>query len=692
MMTKNIFTRFHVVMAMKISPIISNNRIINSNTTNSSSTFVSAPIASQADKSNVLPAQKFYLPTNFKANETKSFEKDMRNLQNIHCPVCGVKMLSKKEIMSLLAEGERIKSINSFIAWLERNEESIPENYKKVISSAKRNAGEYGTKNIEDLIHRMRESAFVASENAVDDMKQIIAEAQKQNNYSDSDNVLLDECFVKLDELEIYGKKDILRPIKEILQDTVNNLEDDNAKTLYYSLMNTAAPAGMYQRLFPDEKNQFTNDSYRRQFLQNIFNHSFSSLDKIITNFVGDRNIKQNLIMTCQDCKAPESSHIFKYHQNNPKLKENFVHYLEDVGKNVLNDKVTEGTDYVLGLIPFVKKITAGHINVNLYKNETLKEVNVKEFYENQEKVDFEPVKNEGVPCASCGDMTITHNQKLDYFKEIESKKDMHGLADFLKEHSDAVNTRYKSLVEAFLSKLEENPDISEIDMVKFLKIFTSAKLKAQLASNVKTVTLKWSEFNSSDKALIQEYIDEVNEKFLKLPDNKPFPYEAHSDLLKRTIYLVSDNNFKNRFGNKFKESIRKRYSRQLIMYPRKETVKKVGSPMKVIVEDIFKGSVATVDHFVAKDRNGWERLPNYVVMCKNCNAEKTNYSVKHWSLINPEFGKNLQKYLNKIVEMIKKGELSSKYESYPAVLASSVSKLTDGKIVLRFDKNNDKN
>lgn len=679
-------------MAMKIGPIISNNRTINTNTINSSSTFVSAPIGSQTDKSNVLPAQKYYLPSNFKANESRSFDTDMRNLQNLHCPVCGVKMLSKKEIMILLAEGERIKSIHSFIGWLERNEKSIPENYKKVISSAKRNAREYGTRDVEDLIQKMRESAFVASENAVDDMKKVIVDSQKQNNYSDSDNVLLDECYIKLDELEISGKKDILRPIKAILEDTVNNLEDKNSQKLYYSLMNSVAKAGMYQRLFPDRKSQLTNDSYRRQFLQNIFNHSFSSLDKIITNFVGDRNINQNLIMTCQDCKAPKSSHIFKYHQNNPNLKENFVQYLEDIGGNVLNDKITGGTDYALGLVSFVRNITAGHVDVNIYKNKTLKEVNVKQFYANQDKINFEPVKHEGIPCSSCGDLTITHNQKLDYFKEIESKKDMQGLADFLKEHEETVNARYKPLVNMFLTNLEQNPDISEVEMLKSLKIYASNKLKTQLAENVKIVTLRWSEFKSSDKALVQEFIDEVNEKFLNLPDNKPFPYEEYIGLLKRSIYLVSDNNFKNTIGNKFKESIRKRYSRQLILYPQKDTVKKVGSPMKVIVEDIFKGSVATVDHFIAKDRRGWDKIPNYVVMCKNCNAEKTNYSVQHWSFLNQDFGKNLQKYLNKIVDMIKKGELGAEYESYPAVLASCVNKLTDGKIVLRFDKNNDYN
>ena len=101
----------------------------------------------------------------------------------------------------------------------------------------------------------------------------------------------------------------------------------------------------------------------------------------------------------------------------------------------------------------------------------------------------------------------------------------------------------------------------------------------------------------------------------------------------------------------------------------------------------MFKGSIATIDHLVAKNRQGWENIANYVVMCKNCNNEKTNYSIMHWLDIHPPVAKNMQKYMDVIVDKLHKGEFKEEYmKKYPFVFAKCLKILTQGKAVIRFD------
>ena len=68
---------------------------------------------------------------------------------------------------------------------------------------------------------------------------------------------------------------------------------------------------------------------------------------------------------------------------------------------------------------------------------------------------------------------------------------------------------------------------------------------------------------------------------------------------------------------------------------------------------------------------------------------KKTNMLLKDYYNFNPELRINMQKYLNKVVRLIKAGVLKG-YEDYPAQFAENIRKLTSKNkkpIVLKYPR-----
>ncbi len=60
----------------------------------------------------------------------QSYLKPLMNSNNIHCPCCGVKMLSDKSYQELLGRASNIKSTKDFINLLTEYKEYIPKEFE----------------------------------------------------------------------------------------------------------------------------------------------------------------------------------------------------------------------------------------------------------------------------------------------------------------------------------------------------------------------------------------------------------------------------------------------------------------------------------------------------------------------------------------------------------------------------------
>ena len=61
-----------------------------------------------------------YRPASFKGLDTIAFIGDLKNLDNLHCPLCGTKMFSKKESAAAMEEAKTVKTPEDLCIYLEQ--------------------------------------------------------------------------------------------------------------------------------------------------------------------------------------------------------------------------------------------------------------------------------------------------------------------------------------------------------------------------------------------------------------------------------------------------------------------------------------------------------------------------------------------------------------------------------------------
>lgn len=124
----------------------------------------------------------------------------------------------------------------------------------------------------------------------------------------------------------------------------------------------------------------------------------------------------------------------------------------------------------------------------------------------------------------------------------------------------------------------------------------------------------------------------------------------------------------------------------QTNLFPIADTAEKYKSELKVILQDIIKMSVATKDHVVARDKDGTNDLNNLIVLCKDCNQDKTNFDFKYWIHRHPEMKENLNNYARFITDKIHENVLSENYFAYLEELSDYINRITDGEIEIQYD------
>lgn len=624
-------------------------------------------------------------PLSFKSREIYNITRNFLQLDDIHCPFCGVKMHSLEKTKKLVKQAESIQDKDEFINWLELNKENIPKEYLKFIDSAKNNAILSTTTDVNSLLLNMKDGACVASSKAIEKMKEKMLEIQKNNNLSDSDNVLIDECYIRLSDYDVFSGTNILYDLTLILRETIGILENTKVNgEIYAQAKELLIPASFYQNIFLPEPKSYFAKTYQGNVISKLFENTENQVCKVLKTPQKDNDPKLNLILCCKDCeqKASETNVVLRSFTKTDDLRKNIVKYIEDLSKQVLDNKLQADSAYIIDFANFLDRISEINININKEKSKIINAIRIKAFKDEHEKVTFEPVNREGIPCATCGQTTITHEQRLKIFNEIANASTYSDLLDILNKNRSFISNRFLPSAKLFEKLVKENPQITEQRLIKKFKKQLANEIKQQLSDNIALAEMqKNNMIFPEDSALLQDYIDGVKSNFLNFSEKSLFPYQEYTSLLKSSVYKMRDSQYKYNYGTRFKESIRKKYNKQATIFPNEDTVEKLNSYLKVFIQNMFKGNVATVDHLIPKGKNGENDISNYVVMCRNCNTEKTDYPLLRWLTIHPEMASNVQKYINKIVSMIKNNELGPEYRKYPEIFSKKIAQLSHGQV-----------
>lgn len=631
----------------------------------------------------------YYLPINFKANEDRVFRRELLSLEDIHCPFCGTKMLTAKSLSDKTYEGSKIKSPKEFAKWLEENIEYMQPVYRDIVKYAKQFSNVKQIDTMDKLLDIMQEQAIQDRQNGVAKINQIIEETKQNHEFSESDKMLMEECQVELENYQYNNKLSFNITTHNILKQTISNLESEEKYKLYGKIQYESKKTGLLEKILYFDKN-VTKNTRQEELLHKLFSHSYSVIIATNPNQQNKTEFaKQDIMLSCRDCQDKKQDiYILKFHNIKPNSYELLGEHISDLSEKILNGTLKDADDYPLKLMGNISNATRRKLSLKFNYSSKIREIYANDFQKTRKENDFPLVNHSGIPCATCGVETFSHEDKLKKFADIEQLKTNQDYVDYLKTNKKHITPNFKPIVLEIITYLEKNPTASENQTIENLRRKLTENLKNTLKYNIKLCKEKSTMLNENDQKLLQIYVDTVENSLIPSTTHKrPFLHKDYNNILFKTLFKMENRDFHRSPVTEVKENIRTAANRQTLLYPRAETIKKVGSPLKVIIEDIIKNAVATTDHAIAKNKEGQNHIANYVLMCKSCNSEKTDYSFKHWYDLHPEIKINLQKNIDKVVEMIKTGVLKD-FMDYPPQIAHQIKKLTNGEIILKFDLN----
>lgn len=655
---------------MKITPIIHYRQQSLQNQQNPQTLNFAEPKTEQRSLGHI-PHSGFYSNAliNFGEN-VEVFQKQLLCLDDIHCPACGEKMLSSQSLKELVRKAENIHNLPEYAKFLTKNQDYFHSKFKRYIYYINRIAQNEPGKSISEVhkIQRSGTSKLMSHELKV--QSDYLAELLEKETFSSGDKEKIINCRQYLNSVAGIQKAAVL---KEELLNTLGSLENDKKWEIYTNVKQNIQNIYTYHialQYNPDKSDGLSEQGY---IVKNMLSYSQNKLTKVYTNIDTDKRFNNMLI--CQDCFPKYSA--FRYIANSPEGAGRVKQYANDISYAIAGNKLSGNNSYLYEFIGAVNSVTQGKIKLS--RNNIISEVQDKVFKEMKSNYIFEDY--EGIPCACCGVETLTHKQKLNLFKEINKCENLHELNNLSNLYSKHLTAKGLIIQERFNKLLQTNPDITEEDIMKALQYLSKQDIKHEM-QNIKSEINNFSKqhkFNIWDKELLNDFIENLDNKYSTMKLNETFRYDEYDDLVSKTLNRMSSPNKK--ILIKFaKRNIKELYLRDALVNPPPIVVAKTGTKAKAMMQNIFKLSVITVDHINPKSNDGADEYANKVGYCKDCNNAKGGILFPAWFALHPEIKQNLPKHLTKIAEIIKREHIKG-MENYPESAARTSRRLARGKL-----------
>jgi len=306
--------------------------------------------------------------------------------------------------------------------------------------------------------------------------------------------------------------------------------------------------------------------------------------------------------------------------------------------------------------------------------------LDVAELRNGSRKYCFEFKKIKNIPCPCCGKIMTTRDEMLSFVENVKKLKGT-ALADeltFYKSRLRGVELKVikklimlapkypeKNLKELFIlmyrnsiKQLEKSQQkvISKINKLSnglegrtFLAIKKDITIVSRLLRKRKnTQTFKRKTFIAGFYKLLAEEENERNKKILEIISLK-------------AKKLPTSGNSVDAF---------------IVKYHRRS--------IEEIASRLLDASLASTEHIMPRSDGGVNDPSNYLVQCKFCNNERSSMSYKDWLKRHPEMKKNLQLYMDKVINLIKEKEITN-HDFYPLVVKSTLLKESEGLLDIRI-------
>ena len=620
-----------------------------------------------------LSAGTFYTcPVSF-AGASNNLQVQLLNLDGVHCPCCGEAMISTSKAGEILKNASRAKSLTDYAGILVQNKEYFHKKYHPLINSINGLAKKAPEKTIPEALQIVRNGSFKIVIGAMHKQGHYLNELLETEKLSASDQIKIKSFADYLNNITLIPKK---KEYDEKFHETFDNLDSADKKKFAYLVNNSIMSAYNCRGVLFYDKEQLNGLSPQTFIVKRMLDFSQNTLKKIFIN--RPDNNGGNNILICGEC-APRYK-TFNFIRNAPYAKERLEQYAQDISNAINENKLSGNNGYIYD---FIK--AANVPGKNLLKMSNVSGITQsKIFYERKRNYIFE--QYEGIPCASCGIETITHDQKVKLFNEIKKCENVYELKNLVKINENHIPSDFRKLVKRFNAIIDKKPDISESEVMEYLQKAGKEDLSKHMikvCEKIKTFVDN-NNFNFVEKEIINDFIFWVKQECVDMPYGQEFHYSNYNKMIEDTLGTLHNSN-RAKLIDMAKTRLKEVYMEDYILHPPAELAKQAGGILKSMMQNVFKLTVITVDHTEALAAGGADEYFNKTGYCKFCNIRKGKKPLEVWAAQHPEINKNLPKHLKYISGIIKREHMKEMYD-YPEKAARQAIRLAKGKIHIPTD------
>jgi|GEM_PF-2599142 len=299
---------------------------------------------------------------------------------------------------------------------------------------------------------------------------------------------------------------------------------------------------------------------------------------------------------------------------------------------------------------------------------------------------EFELKKQKNLPCACCGKIMISIEEREQFAKAMTKASGKHLIAG-LKKYQDRLPETEKKVIDIVLKSVERH----KYDHKKYT---ISDLIKKEYNESLRTLESEQKQVLKEIADLAMELDGETKEKLVNdlKSANKILIAGKNGDTFKRKIFIdrlksyrALEFNFNNREKLGKIVSVAKRIPSSstntdafLVKYSRRTD--------KDIAYRLLKPISATTEHIRPYSAGGKSDPANYLVECERCNAFRDYVFFSKWVKQHPEMIENSQKYIDVIMYRIIDGTITG-FDDYPEAVKKTLEKESNGAIILNIDK-----
>ena len=604
-----------------------------------------------------------------------NLEQAMR-YSGIHCPCCGIQMLSQEDFDYILAKSRNVKNAGEFVNILRENKKYIPHRFEHIFDDIEK-IPDYENMPVSQFRKELGSIAYLRKKQIIHDTKDYLIEYAQKFAPEKSQKAIATISELTIKQNYIAQKETLTRFTKDL------ELNSNQTDQIFAKVLKPLLYANGYTMLFFSKKFlEMPETEYGRFISSRIFYPSLSTVNTIL-GYPLYENLPNNKVLLCKNCESNRSKNVFWKTGNYPLLKENMKSYLTDLAYLMGDEKMDISYDYHRAFTEIVTKITKNEIKFTTGEIKALK--NVRRAANRHEH--FLPIEQTEVdiPCAECGSIILPHSKRKEIEEELKNCSTPYEYSQVLWKNLKYVGVNYQVLARIFLEIVKNNPNISNEE---FLREFLKKEAHYSEKAVQKTLNTFWGNRiyvaeNNPPQCL--EIYDTFSKRLFDYIDSGKFNDYDDAKLFKTCIKGLDTKNYPVKPIFILVRNLKNISYRH--MCTSQEANKNFNDKDRIytILFHLFKYNVATADHLQPDIKGGEGDKYNLIGLCKSCNRTKSQKNVHNWYIENKNLAPNLRKQLKVIDDMAKTGQIEG-YDDWAKTIAQKIYEQTYGKLDLRED------